>query len=287
MNGQSFVLLAVGLFTSLVVAVATLNHYMLVENPPSLASGLLWRAENALSTVNDFETSLSSTDFSASGEPVSTIRMDARVIVRPVPALSLQYVAPDSVAGQIVTVENDLLSHYLPQENVVVVRRWSGLPLAAVGLASLDVARLRAQVQQGAVAARVVDSAWLFTAAGASPGLDVAETVAGTYQTASVGLDVPSPAVIGPSLSGLRDAPTVDLSDPLYGSYIVEVRDVETGDLSEALWIDRRTYFIQQITYYSGGRRVREIQVEGLVTNQGLTLDDLLIVPRGVPTIRG
>jgi hypothetical protein len=261
MNGQSLVLLAVGLFTSLVVTVAAVNHYMLSEHPASIASGLLWRVENAVSNVQDLQADLTSTQFAADGASEPSVRMAVRVLVSPVPTLSIEYSAPESLRGQIVTAENDLLSHYLPNDAVVVVRRWAGIPLAAVGLASLDVSGLRTKLQQGTVTARVLDETASLSAATLSTTLGVTSTLTGTSSVSS--------------------------SDPLSGSYLIEVRDAQSNDLTEALWIDRRTYFIQKIVYYEDGRRVREIKVEGTAIDQGLTTDDVLILPRGVTTIRG
>lgn len=279
MSGQGFVLVAVGLFASLVVAVAGVNHYLLEQHPPSEASGLLWRAENALSTAQDLRIDLSTTEYS--GSPV-TVRMVVRAIVAPVPALSVQYTEPDSLAGQIVTVQNDLLSHYLPQDDLVVVRRWSGVPLAAVGLAGLDVSRLRAEIQQGTVTARVVDDIPSLSSdspraafAFAQPSIGVALSDDNPLSSAS--FSVPASTFAASTSSDFETQ----------RSYIVEVTDAKSGQLAESLWIDRGTYFIQKVVYYSDGQRVRAIEVDRLLMNQGMTIDEVLILPRATTTIRG
>ncbi len=284
MSGQSFVLLAVGLFSALVVAVAGVNHYLLQEHPPSEAAGLLWRVENAVSNAQDLQIDLSSTEY---GTAPATVRMTVRVLVSPVPALSVEYTEPESLAGQVVTVQNDLLSHYLPQEDLVVVKRWSGVPLAAVGLAGLDVSRLRTEVQQGTVTARVVDD--IATLSSESPQADfvLAETLAGTSVSAGNALDATAATSFSPSLSGFAPSAFPDAATPTHSSYIVEVRDATSGKLTQALWIDRGTYFIQKVVYYQDDQQVRAIEVERLLMNQGLTVNDVLILPQASVTVRG
>jgi hypothetical protein len=284
MSGQSFVLLAVGLFAALVVAVAGVNHYLLEEHPPSEATGLLWRVENALSNAQDLRIDLSSTEY---GTAPVTVRMTVRVLVSPVPALSIQYTEPDSLAGQVVTVQNDLLSHYLPQEDLVVVKRWSGVPLAAVGLAGLDVSRLRTDIQQGAVTASVVDDIVALSSASPQADFVLAETLAGASLGQGDALDATATASFSPSLSGFTSSASTDVGTPTHSSYIVEVRDAKSGDLTQALWIDRGTYFIQKVVYYQNGQRVRTIEVERLLMNQGLTINDVMILPRASVTVRG
>jgi hypothetical protein len=287
MSGQSFILLAVGFFSALVVTVAGVNHYLLQEYPPSEAAGLLWRVENAVSSVQDLRIDLSSTEY---GTAPATVRMTVRVLVSPVPALSVQYTEPESLAGQVVTVQNDLLSHYLPQEDLVVVKRWSGVPLAAVGLAGLDVSRLRAEVQQGTVTARVVDDIVMLSSESLQANFVLTENLVGpslsdgnppdaTEATAS--------ASFSPSFSGFASSTSPGTATPTHSSYIVEVRDAKSGDLTQALWIDRGTYFIQKVVYYQNGQRVRTIEVERLLMNQGLTINDVMILPRASATVRG
>ena len=284
MNGQSLVLIAVGLFTSLVVTVAAVNHYQLEAHPASVASGLLWRVENALTSVQDLQADVSSTEFTDPSQPV---HMTVRAIVTPVPALSVEYTAPDELSGQIVTVENDLLSHYVPKDGLLIVRRWSGLPLAAVGLAGLDVSRLRTQLEQGTITARVLDESTSLTATGLTSDLQVEPILAGATQSGSGAPAAALPASTAPALTDLGSPPAAGTSDPLDGTYIIEVRDAKSGDLTQALWIDRKTYFIQKVIYYEKDSRAREIEINQLRVNQGLTTEGILTLPQTATTIRG
>lgn len=278
MGGQSVVLIAVGLFTSLVVAVAGVHQYFLEQNPPSVASGLLWRVENALSSAQDIEAEITSVDHGAPGLPV---RMTLRVLVGPIPALSVVYTEPAGVAGQILVVQNDLLSHYMPQESLLVVRRWAGVPLAAVGLAGLDVSRLRAAIADGTVTARVVDDIASVSALGESAGISF--TREGPALDAASALVSPR-RVSEPSI--LQFTPSLAPDPWARGTYIVEVRDAKTGRLTQVVWVDRGTYFLRKILYYSDDRLTRTIEVERLLINQGLT-QDVLTLPRAATTVRG
>ena len=284
MSGQSLVLLAVGLFASLVVTVAAVDRYLLDEHPPSEIAGLLWRVENALGRAQDMEISLASTEY---GDNPETVRMVVRVLVGPVPALSVHYTEPESMRDQIVTIENDLLSHYLPEADLLVVKRWTGVPLAAVGLAGLDVSRLRTQWQQGTVTVQILDTMASFDSGALATSFAFAGTLTSTSLDQGTSLSAtPSPA-FDPDLSGFASAPSISLSDPLYGSYIMEVRDAESGRLTRTLWVDRRTFLVQKVVFFEDDRRVRTLEIERLLLNQGLTADEILVLPRAASTIRG
>jgi hypothetical protein len=284
MSGQSLVLLAVGLFASLVVTVAAVDRYLLDEYPPSEIGGLLWRVENALGRAQDLEISLASTEYGSNPE---TVRMVVRVLVGPVPALSVHYTEPESMRDQVVTIENDLLSHYLPEADLLVVKRWTGVPLAAVGLAGLDVSRLRTQWQQGTVTVQILDTMASFDSGALATSFAFAGTLTSTSLDQGTSLNAtPSPA-FDPDLSGFASAPSISLSDPLYGSYIMEVRDAESGRLTQTLWFDRSTFLIQKVVFFEDDRRVRTLEIERLLLNQGLTADEILVLPRAASTIRG
>ncbi len=278
MGGQSVVLLAIGVFTSLVVAVAGVHQYLLEQNPPSEAGGLLWRAENALAAAQDLQIEVSSIDHQASD---AAVRMIVRVLVRPIPALSIVYTEPEALAGQIVVVQNDLLSHYLPAADMLVVKRWSGIPLAAVGLAGLDVSRLRTAVTQGTMTARVIEDIADISSIGSGASFSLGPADA----TTSGG--VPGDSVFAPSLLGFAPSLAADAATPTRRSHVIEVRDAATGNLVQVLWIDRGTYFVRKVTYYHGDRLARTIEVERLLINQGLTSEDVLAVPRAGVTVRG
>ena len=284
MSGQSLVLLAIGLFSSLVITVAAVDRYLLDEHPPSEIAGLLWRVENALGRAKDLEISLASTEYGANPE---TVRMVVRVLVGPVPALSVHYTEPESMRDQVVTIGNDLLSHYLPAADLLVIKRWAGVQLAAVGLAGLDVSRLRTEWRQGTVTVQILDA----MANLASDALATTSAFAGTL--ASTTLDQgtslsahPSP-VFDPDLPGFASPSSISLSDPLYGSYIVEVRDTESGRLTRTLWVDRATFLVRKVVFFEDDRRVRTLDVERLLLNQGFTADEILVLPRAASTIRG
>lgn len=284
MSGQSLVLLAIGLFSSLVITVAAVDRYLLDEHPPSEIAGLLWRVENALGRAEDLEISLASTEY---GNNPETVRMVVRVLVGPVPALSVHYTEPESMRGQVVTIGNDLLSHYLPEADLLVVKRWAGVQLAAVGLAGLDVSRLRTEWQQGIVTVQILDT----MASLASDALATTFAFAGSLASTTLDQETtlsaaPSPA-FDLALPGFASPPSVNLSDPLYGSYIVEVRDTESGRLTRTLWVDRATFLVQKVVFFEDDRRVRTLEVEQLLLNQGFTADEILVLPRAASTIRG
>jgi len=82
-------------------------------------------------------------------------------------------------------------------------------------------------------------------------------------------------------------APPGGVGSSLRGSYVIEVRDAASGQLTRALWIDRATYLIEKIVYFQDDQRVRTLEVGDVRVNQGLTPDDVLVQPRVSVTIRG
>lgn len=284
MSGQSLVLLVVGLFSSLVVTVAAVDRYLLDEYPPSEIAGLLWHVENALGRAQDMEISLASTEYGGNAE---TVRMVVRVLVSPVPALSIHYTEPESMRDQVVTIENDLLSHYLPEADLLVIKRWVGVPLAAVGLAGLDVSRLRAEWQRGLVTVQILDNMVSLASGALATNFALAGTLTSTSLDQGTSLSATSSPAFDPSLPGFASPPSISLSDPLYGSYIVEVRDTESGQLTRTLWVDRKTFLVQKVVFFEDDRRVRTLEIERLLLNQGFTADEILVLPRAASTIRG
>lgn len=281
MGGKSVVLLAVGLFASLVVAVAGIHQYLLRQHPPSEASGLLWRVESALGGAQDLQIDLTAVDHTTGD---TAVRMTVHVLVGPIPALSVHYTEPSTLAGEIVVVQNDLLSHYIPLTDTLVVRRWTGIPLAAVGLAGLDVSRLRTAVAQGTVTARVIEEIATLSSSGSAVDISLPSFPPAPGERTIGTLVDPS---LAPLLPGLIPTLAPDTLSPTRDTYIIEVRDATSGKLTQVLWVDRGTYFIRKVLFYTDDRLTRSIEVERLLINQGLTPEDVLTLPRASVTVRG
>jgi hypothetical protein len=137
------------------------------------------------------------------------------------------------------------------------------------------------------VQARILDASASLASSTLAESVPLAETLAGTPLDDSLPLASDSTATFGPDLTGFAAPPSTGASDPLHGSYVIEVREAESGRLTETLWIDRTTYLIQKIVYFEVERRVRTLEVERWVTDQGLTADEVLALPRAATTIRG
>ena len=282
MNNQNLVLLALGLFVALIVTVAAVDEYLLNEHPPSEVDGLLWRVENAFMRIRDLEASI---EITQSSDPTLSIGTNLRMINGVPPALSLRYLRPVSLKGETITVQNDLLSHYLPQENVVISRRWRGLPLSAVGLAGLDVSLLRRQWEAGDIYLQVQHSVHGLSSSLFPSDLVLSETLAG-----EVCIEPESfcQITMGATLEGMGFArllePTV--GNAVAGSHILEVRTAESRELTRMVWIDRDTYFVQKVVFFENGKRSSTIEVQWSEVDQGLTLEDVLTLPNA-EDIRG
>jgi len=283
MSSQSFALLAIGLFVSLLVTVAAVDQYLFDEHPPSEVDGLLWRVENAFSRITDLEAVVEVTE---SEESATVVRMLVRMLNRPLPALSVRYLDPASLEGQVFTVENDLLSHYVPAEDLIVVKRWVGLPLAAVGLASLDLSQVKADWNAGKLRLQILQNIPGFSA----DAVPSAITLAGTLTDLSTPLAMsfcPGLVEAERAESNLTFASRSTVESVLQSEYILEVRNAGTGELTRMVWINRETYYVQKVVFFSEGRRDKTIELRRITVDQGLTEDDVLTLPRGMETLRG
>jgi hypothetical protein len=283
MSSQSFTLLAIGVFVSLLVAVAAIDQYLFDEHPPSEVDGLIWRVENAFSRIKDLEAVVEVAESEKSLEPV---RMVVRLLNRPLPALSVRYLDPPALEGQVFTVENDLLSHYVPEENLIVVKRWVGLPLAAVGLASLDLAQLRADWSAGKLDLEILQNVPGFSTDSVPSPVTLSGTLTDLSQPLTMSFS-PGLGELGRDGSGLTLATGPTVENVIQGEYILEVRDASNGDLTRMIWISRETYYVQKVVFFSEGRRDKTIELQRITVDQGLTEDDVLTLPRGLETLRG
>lgn len=299
MNSQNLIILALGVFVTLIVTVAAVDQYLLAEHPPTEVSGLIWRIENAFSRIRDLEAVLEITKAGAPNEP---IRMVVRYLNGPMPALSVRYLRPDSIKDERFVIQNDQLSHYLPQENLVVIKRWVGVSLAAIGLGNLDLSGLKQDWSSGRVTIEVVQDVPGFTrdlfqaplvlAASFSQIDDGATAFSSTFPAQGS----PISFSFCPGTEE-HDAPyatswgliaTLGANGSIGGSYILEVRDARSDELVRMIWVERDTFLIRKIVVFDDGQRSTTLHVERIDLDQGLTEEEIITLPsRGVETIRG
>ena len=283
MNNQSLILIAIGSFVALIVGVAAIDEYLLTEHPASEVSGLIWRVESAFSRVRDLEAGL---ELTQNGDPDTVVRANLRMVNGVPPVLSIRYRYPASLENEIIVVQNDQLAHYRPQEGLIVVKRWDGVPLSAVGLASLDISHLRRDWEAGRIEINLLPNVPGFSSDLFSTILLLSETISGQVcilPDSFCPTDVGSAAGDGLGFSEVADSAIASL---IPGSYILEVRDAKSGELSRMIWIDRDTYFVQKVVFFAGGQRTSTLEVQWSETDQGLTADEILTLPR-VDTIYG
>jgi len=282
MNSQNLILIGIGLFVGLFVGVAALEHHLLDEHDPATPAGLIWRAKTAFSRIDDLETVLDITDNNQASEPV---RVLVQFLNGPEQALSVKYLQPTQMSGELFTVERDLLSHYLPAENLVIVKRWLGFPMAAVGLASFDLTQLEEEYKAGEVNLRVVQEVAGFNSDLFPSQIDITETLAGnkTPSSFSIGRIDNEPVGILPGFADIGEPPTMSV---IQGNYVLEVRDSETDELVRMVWVDRENFMVRKVVFFSDEQRARSIRVERITLNQGLTAEEILALPRGAETVR-
>jgi hypothetical protein len=304
MSSTNLILLGIGLFVSLILAVSVVEQYLVSEHDPMDPGGLIWHVKTTFSRLKDLEALL---EVSESGEEDQSFRVLVRVLNDPNVALSVRYLDPDPVRDELFIIDRDLLYHYLPQEDLIVVKRWIGVPLAAVGLAYFDFSQLERDWKAGKIKLRVVQEISGF-------GEDLFPCpvlLSGTFSDWSAtgpffidwekeyqsSVDLPDFAGLeevirdgsngSSTFSELFGAEDGLLTGSIRGGYVLEVRDASNAELSRMIWIDRTTFLVQKIVFFAGGRRITSVRVNRLTLDQGLTRDEILLLPRGVETIRG
>ena len=280
MNSQNLILIGVGIFIGLIVTVAAVDQYMMSQHNPMTPNGLIWRVETAFSRVKDMEAVIDVED----GTDISPTRLLLRFTRGTAEVLSLRYLDPSAVRGEMFLVNRDLLSHYLPQEKVIIVKRWSGFPLTDIGLAGFSLEQIAADYAAGRVHLKVVrDETGFNTNMFPSP-IDLAVTISGRRVrpplsfTTGVGGMLP---LIG-SISQVMEAGGVTIR----GDYVLEAFD-PTGALTLMIWINPETYLVNRVVRLAGGKRAITLTVERMTINQGLTPDEIMTLPRGVEVIHG
>ncbi len=281
MNNQ-LVLLGIGLFIGLMVVVATVDQYLLNEHDPREPQGLLWRSQTAFSRIRDLEVVLA---ISENQPEDRVIRMLVQLLNGQDPVMSVRYLDPTTMRDELFTINRDLLSHYLPQENLVVIKRWIGLPLAAVGLASLDISQLEKDWRAGRIHLRVIQDISGFSRDLFPTAIVLSETISGCqqYPPSSICSATEEERFL-PGFAGFEEG---SLGASIQGGYILEVTHAQSGELLRMIWIDRESYLVRNVVFFANGKRTASLRVERITLDQGLTEEAILALPRGVEIIRG
>ncbi len=309
MNSQTLLLLAIGGFVALIVTVVAVDQYLLDEHPATEVDGLLWRVENAFNHIQDLEATLQLTNES---DPWNVVRMKVRYVKGPPAALSARYVLPQDaednmfvsmVRDETFTIEGDQLAHYIPSEDIVVSKRWPGVPLVAIGLGIFDVSSLREDWTAGETEIRILQDISGFSGL----GIDTAVSLIESFTQPPTALsDLFSPQEPTLYELGFSFCPTVDediyasnlglgqvldaqaVGSSIPGSYILEVRDASSQNLLRMIWVDRETFLIQKVVTFTDGQRSATLLVQLMTVDQGLTTEDIITAPQaGVVNIRG
>lgn len=310
MNNQSLILLAIGAFVALIVTVAAVDQYLLDEHPPTQVEGLIWRVENAFNRIQDLEATLQVTD---EAQPAENVRMKVRYVKGPPPVLSMRYVPPQdtsddmfisSVRDETFTIENDQLFHYIPSEDIIVSKRWPGVPLVMIGMGLFDMSQVRSDWLAGKTEIKILQDISGFSGISFATSLSIVESFSHTPAPYAPFSEQDLPALeyyalcfsFCPDVQVGEPEPDVGLVQSLFadngtsipGSYILEVRNAESKDLMRMIWIDRETYLIQKVVTFKSGQRSATLLIQLITIDQGLT--EAEVIPPlqvGVENIRG
>jgi len=283
MNSQNLILWGIGIFVGLIVTAVALNQAFLTKNDPMDPGGLIARTVVAFDRVQDLEIVL---DVVSTGEEKSPLRMRVWYINGPDPAARILYLAPVELKGQVYTVDRDLLSHYIPQQNMTVIKRWAGFPLSDLGLASFDLRAIEEEWKQGNITLRVSQNIPRFDMHMFPCDLLLTETLAGCTQWDPFSISSgykPTPRLV-PSASGVTSDTGLK---PIPGGFVLRVYDKGTGEIKKMISIDRETFLVKQIVLFTDEKRTTTISASQVILNQDMNRDEILVLPRGTEVIRG
>ena len=283
MNSQNLILLGIGIFVSLIVTAVALDQAFLAKNDPMEPGGLLARTEAAFDRIQDMEIVL---NVVSTGEESHPLQMRVWYINGPDPAARILYLAPRELKGEVYTVDRDLLSHYIPHENMTVIKRWAGFPLSDLGLASFDLRTVEEEWKQGKVNLRVSQNVPRFDMTLFPTDLLVTNTLAGCTQWDPFSISrgyQPTPS-LSMSISGVTNDTGLN---PIPGGFVLQVYDKETGQITKMFSIDRETFLVRQIVLFADEERTTTIYASQMIINQDLNRDEILVLPRGTTIIRG
>lgn len=283
MNSQNLILLGIGIFVSLIVAAVALDQAFLAKNDPMDPGGLLARTEVAFDRVQDLEIVL---NVVSAGEESNPLQMRIWYINGPDPAARILYLAPSQLKGQVYTVDRDLLSHYIPQQNMTIIKRWAGFPLTDLGLSSFDLRGIKEQWKQGKVTLRVSQNIPRFDMHIFPCDLLITETIAGSVQWRpfSIAIGETKTCRLLPSISGVSSDAALS---PIPGGFILRVYNKATGQITKMISIDRETFLVRQVVIFANEKRTTTIYASQMILNQELNRDEILVLPRGTTIIRG
>lgn len=311
MNNQSMILLALGAFVALIVAVVAVTQSELDEHPITEVGGLIWNVGNEFDRIQDLEATLQVTDESKPGEYV---RVMIKYVKAPTPVFSMRYVPPEtltenvfmsSVGNETYSIENDQLSHHIPSENIAVIKRWPGIPLVDIGLAFFKLSQVEEDWEGGVTEIRILQNPG-FSEIPAATSLSLAVesfSYIGSPLARSPGLEPPGSETYALHFSLRPDSQVKDLvsgvgftnsvvsgvgftksvseytGGTLQSSHILEIRDAQTKDLQRMIWIDPETLLVQKIVTFRDGERSTTFVLQRVTIDQGITASDI-IVPR-------
>ena len=185
-------------------------------------------------------------------------------------------------------------------ENLVVIKRWVGVPLAAVGLGPLDLSGLKEDWDAGRVRIEVVQDVPGFAqdlfptplALDASfARIDDDVTFSSSFSSVACPITFsfcPGEESDGPYATSREQIASLGPTASIEGSYILEVRSTRSDELVRMIWVDRDTFLIRKVVAFEDGQRSTTLLVERIDLDQGLTEEEIITLPtRGVETIRG
>ncbi len=292
MQNQTWILIGIAIFLSLMVAITTAEHFLQQRHDPGTPDGLIWHIQRRLLPTKDVDAVLSISTVGLGGASNTHMRLHVQAIITPQLALRIKYLDPPELRGQIFILHNNVLLHYLPLTNVIVTRELPEIATTAVAQIGLDLIRLQQKWKARELDMRVVRTRVMFADFLIESPINIPTSLAnlsspvhqknlsiscilmveGRYYQHSLGITFNTTAARG--------------EKPIQKAYILEIKQPGTAELVYMIWVDHETFLIDRIAFFFAGQRTRTVFIEQVTFNQDIALNNIIYLPQGTEIVR-
>lgn len=245
---------------------------------------LLLRLEKAYARIEDMRATVAINQIGAEGQEGRTVRVRLQALAGRA-ILRIEYLEPPELYGQIITLEGDELSQYLPASKTIIKKKLSPEDVMTTLLRSLDLKTALKRLRSGDFDLKVKRSVGGFF--GNSSNIKITTSIS----KLSFGLRPENPLNVS-----LLDYPFGNtllnkrLSDLAVEQLVLDIR--AKMPFAQRIWLDSQTLFVrrletQLLLKFAGKTRQIKIiaDIESTQINANLTREKLLVLPQDARVI--
>jgi len=245
---------------------------------------LLFKLEKTYARIDDVQAFVTINQIGAEGQEGRTVRVRLQALAGRA-ILRIEYLEPPELYGQIITLEGDELSQYLPASKTIIKRKLSPEDVMTTLLRSLDLKTALKRLRSGDFDLKVKRSVGGFF--GDSADMKLATSIS----KLSIGLRPENPLTLSffdyPFENALLNK---RLSDLAVEQLVLEIS--AKMPLAQRIWLDPQTLFVRRLEtqlFLKFAGKTREIKIiadiESMHINANLTREKLLVLPQDARVI--